>query len=79
MRQGGICGGGLRVGEGIMWDGASVGEGPTWGRGAHWAQGPGAVGASRSWDPSEGLRGADSDLPPFYCLFKTILLINNIH
>lgn len=50
-----------------------------WGSRARWAQRPGAVGASRSWDPSEGLRGADSNLPPFYCVFKTTLLINNIN
>ena len=43
------------------------------------AQPPNAVRAPRSWDPSECLQAADSDLPPSYCLFQTIPLINNIN
>ena len=43
------------------------------------AQPPNAIRAPRSWDPSECLQAADSDLPPSYCLFQTIPLINNIN
>lgn len=61
-----------------------MGEGHLWGRGAcgggmQAGEGTDAVRASRSWDPKACLSRAASDLPPFYCLFKTILLINNIN
>ena len=43
------------------------------------AQPPNAIRAPRSWDPSECLQAADSDLPPSYCLFQTIPLVNNVN
>ena len=78
--EGGTCGEGVPVGDGSREAVASVGEVTCWG-GVHVGEStaPNAIRAPRSWDPSECLQAADSDLPPSYCLFQTIPLINNVN